>query len=57
MFSLKGKNILFFGGAGYLATPVSRSIAEAGGNLIIADLALDRAKSSGKRIAKSISEF
>lgn len=50
MFSLKGNNILFFGGAGYLATPVSRSIAEAGGNLIIADLAIDRAKALAKEL-------
>lgn len=37
MFALKGKNILFFGGAGYLGTPTSGAIAEAGANLIIAD--------------------
>jgi NAD(P)-dependent dehydrogenase (short-subunit alcohol dehydrogenase family) len=44
MFSLKNKNVLILGGAGYLATPVSKAIAKAGGNLIIADLAIERAK-------------
>jgi len=50
MFSLKNKNILVFGGAGYLATPISKSIVESGGNLIIADLDLERAKILAKEL-------
>ena len=50
MFSLQGKNILVFGGAGYLATPISKSIIEAGGNLIIADFAETRAQDLAKEL-------
>ncbi len=50
MFSLKGKNIIIFGGAGYLSTPLSKSVVEAGGNLIIADYAEDRAQALAKEI-------
>ena len=50
MFSLKGKNILVFGGAVYLATPISKSIMESGGNLIIADFAKTRAQALAKEL-------
>ncbi len=50
MFSLEGKNILVFGGAGYLATPISKSIVESGGNLIIADFAEERAQALAKEL-------
>ena len=50
MFSLKEKNILVFGGAGYLATPISKSIVESGGNLIIADFAEERAQNLAKEL-------
>lgn len=50
MFSLKGKNIIVFGGAGYLSTPISKSIVESGGNLIIVDYAEERAQSLAKEL-------
>ena len=50
MFSLNGKNILVFGGAGYLATPISKSVVEADGNLIIADFAENRAQDLAKKL-------
>lgn len=50
MFELKNKNILVFGGAGYLATPISKSIVEAGANLVIADFAEKRAQALAKEL-------
>lgn len=50
MFNLKNKNILVFGGAGYLATPISKNIVEAGANLIIADFAEERAEALAKEL-------
>ena len=50
MFDLKNKNILVFGGAGYLATPISKSIVAAGANLIIADFAETRAETLVKKL-------
>ena len=52
MFSLKNKNIIVFGGAGYLGTPISESIVESGGNLIIADFAESRAHTLAEKLKK-----
>lgn len=50
MFSLKNKTILVFGGAGYLATPISKSITKAGANLIIADINEARGQALAKEL-------
>ncbi len=56
MFSLKKKNIIVFGGAGYLSTPISRAVVERGGNLIIADYAEERAQTLAKNLRDQFPE-
>ncbi len=43
LFDLTDKTALVAGGAGYLGTPICKALAEQGANVVIADLAEDRA--------------
>ncbi len=51
MFELKNKKIVFFGAAGYLASPIISKMAELGADLMLVDLNVERAS----KIAKELS--
>jgi len=53
MFELTGKSVLIAGGAGYLGEAVCRNLAEAGARLMIADLAVERARSLAVQLAQN----
>lgn len=53
MFKLKDKVALVAGGAGYLGSRVSEGLAESGANVLIADLALDRAQALAEEINRA----
>jgi NAD(P)-dependent dehydrogenase (short-subunit alcohol dehydrogenase family) len=49
---LKGKVVVLAGGAGCLGTPMAEGIVAAGGSVLIADLALDRARELAGRLQR-----
>jgi gluconate 5-dehydrogenase len=52
MFNLKGKVAMVTGGAGYLGTGISESLAEFGANLVIASRNLDNCEKLSLRLSK-----
>lgn len=50
LFNLKGKTALITGGAGYLGSTMSESLAELGANIIIASRNLEKCEEKAKRL-------
>ena len=48
MFDLTDKVALIVGGAGYLGEPICKGLAAQGANVVIADIAYDRANATAK---------
>ena len=56
MFDLSGKRVVFFGGAGYLASPIIQDIAALGANLFIADMNEERASLVAQELSEKYPE-